>query len=674
LKKSKIRLLFNLTIIFLSIYNIFSFIQFNNNYVFNNHGKVFTGSVLKVDRYEDYSILYIKGKEKIKGYLHCKNNIQIGDKIKITYSFKGINQNYNFYSFNYNTYLKGLNISKVVNIKSYKKIAVDNSLIIHRYLSNKINSKKSKAYIKTFINADKTNVDLNIKKSYIDNGIIHLLCISGFHVIFLIDFFKKIFRKITKKESIINFLTIFISFIYLKLTFFSLPLYRAILFYFFNYYNKKYDLKICKNCLYIMVLNIILLNNINYVYLSSFYYTFIICFFLTNIHNFNLTNKPSNILSISIYIFIITIPLNIYFNHYINLLSILLNILFSWFICYIFFPLSFLSIILSFFDSIYYLLIKIFEITNLYINRINIFKISFPHISIYKTIILYLIIFLLIKFRKRIFLIIVILLLLFYKISVYFDGNTYIYFLDVGQGDMSVIVSSYHKNATVIDTGGNENSNYLFENIHNFLISIGVSRINNLIITHGDADHMGEAINLVDNFKVEKVIFNCGEFNELEQDLIKVLDKKKIPYYSCIKELNIDNNKLYFLQTKEYDNENDNSNVIYTEIDGYKFMFMGDAGVEKERDILDKYNLSDIDVLKVGHHGSKTSSSGTFINEMNPKYSIISVGKNNRYGHPNKEVLNNLNNSTIYRTDQDGSIMFKIKNNKLKIENCSPYS
>lgn len=71
---------------------------------------------------------------------------------------------------------------------------------------------------------------------------------------------------------------------------------------------------------------------------------------------------------------------------------------------------------------------------------------------------------------------------------------------------------------------------------------------------------MGEAINLVNNFKVEKVIFNCGSYNELEKDLIKVLDKKKIKYYSCINELNIDKHKLYFLQTRVYDNENDNSN------------------------------------------------------------------------------------------------------------------
>ena len=126
------------------------------------------------------------------------------------------------------------------------------------------------------------------------------------------------------------------------------------------------------------------------------------------------------------------------------------------------------------------------------------------------------------------------------------------------------------------------------------------------------------------------------------------------------------------MNTKEYNNENDNSNVIYTELNKYKFLFMGDAGIEKEKDILDKYNISNIDVFKVGHHGSKTSSSKDFINEINPKFSIISVGKNNRYGHPNKEALENLKESKIYRTDEDGSIMFKLKSNKLEIKTCGP--
>lgn len=141
---------------------------------------------------------------------------------------------------------------------------------------------------------------------------------------------------------------------------------------------------------------------------------------------------------------------------------------------------------------------------------------------------------------------------------------------------------------------------------------------------HGDYDHMGDAIN--------------NDYN------------------------------LIFLQTKKYDNENDNSNVIYFDINTYKFLFMGDAGINKESEILEKYNLKNIDFLKVGHHGSNTSSSEKFLNIIKPKYSIISVGKNNRYGHPKNEVLNNLKNSKIYRTDLNGSIKIKINKEKLLIK------
>ena len=99
---------------------------------------------------------------------------------------------------------------------------------------------------------------------------------------------------------------------------------------------------------------------------------------------------------------------------------------------------------------------------------------------------------------------------------------------------------------------------------------------------------------------------------------------------------------ILFLNNNDYVNENDNSNVLYTELNNHKFLFMGDAGIDVELDLIEKYNLKDIDVLKIGQHGSKTSSSKKFIDEINNKYSIISVGKNNKYNHPNKEVLNNL--------------------------------
>ena len=216
-------------------------------------------------------------------------------------------------------------------------------------------------------------------------------------------------------------------------------------------------------------------------------------------------------------------------------------------------------------------------------------------------------------------------------------------------------------------------SNYVdADNLVTFMNSLGISELTYFVTSHGDYDHIGEAFNLIERIKIKNVVFNCGTYNDLEKRLIKSLDTKGINYYSCIKELNLNNYKLQFLNVDIYGNENDDSSVIYLKYNDTKFLFMGDAGIKKEKAILSNYNLSEIDVLKVGHHGSKTSSSKLFIEEINPKYSIISVGENNRYGHPNKEVLNNLDNSKIYRTDQDGSIMFKIKNNKLKIETCSP--
>ena len=102
---------------------------------------------------------------------------------------------------------------------------------------------------------------------------------------------------------------------------------------------------------------------------------------------------------------------------------------------------------------------------------------------------------------------------------------------------------------------------------------------------------MGESINIVNGFKVDKVILNNGTYNNLEQDLISVLKKKNIPYYQNLRQLNIGDNKLYFLNNQIYNDENDNSIVIYTEINGLKLLFMGDAGVGVEEDLIQKYNL-----------------------------------------------------------------------------------
>ena len=156
-------------------------------------------------------------------------------------------------------------------------------------------------------------------------------------------------------------------------------------------------------------------------------------------------------------------------------------------------------------------------------------------------------------------------------------------------------------------------------------------------------------------------MINEGEVNSLES---------KLPKDKIIKKYN---NKINFykINHKLFDNENSNSIVNYLNAYNINFLFMGDASIETELDIISKYNLK-ADVIKIGHHGSKTSSDKKFINTINPKYSIIIVGKDNRYGHTNKEVLDNINKTKILRTDNDGTIEFIIKKYKLNIKTYAP--
>ena len=666
LKKLKILFRFNCILALIFAISIIRLVRYCLNYRLYENDGFNTGTVANLSKKKSYTVLDIKSNIKYKAYLYYENDIAIGDVISFDYINKTISKNTIFNAFNYKKYLKSKNIRQVVEIKNYKKIKVNKYYQFKGFLYKHIQAKKSSRYIMTFLCGDKSYLDSDIKQSYTNNGIAHLLCVSGVHVLLIFNFLKNILTKICKKSSIVIILMALFAAFYLIISSFMIALFRAVCMYFFSYFNEKcnFFLKSMYSFLFTLFLSVLIWPHI--IFDIGFYYTFIITFFLLCF-----TKKLTNIFKVSFFCFFVALPISVYTNFNINLLSIIYSIVSSFFVCYIMYPLCFLSMLFGVADKVLYKFSYIFEIINLKLDGISLFKIIVPRMSIFLIILIYILFYLYITKKRKIYFNLILTIFLYVFFSKYIDSNIYVYYMDVGQGDMMVIISKHFRNVTILDIGGNPNNNYLKNNIKVFLHSIGVSTIDSLILSHGDFDHMGEAVNLVNNFKVENVIFNCGPYNDLEKELIKVLDKKKIKYYSCIKELNIDKNKLHFLHTKEYDTENDNSNVVYTELNGYKFMFMGDASATAEKEILDKYNLPDIDVLKVGHHGSKTSSGKKFIDEINPKYSIISVGKNNRYGHPNKEVLDNLKNSKIYRTDQDGSIMFKFKNNKLKIKTCS---
>lgn len=688
MKKLKILLLLKILFLCISITLIIvKFLTFKTKPLSNKNE--FIGEILDVKIKNEKITIKLNTDEKILiNYYIKKNenysNLKIGSIVKVEGKLDYPKKNTNFNLFNYKNYLLSEKIYFVLTANKITYIKDTDNIFFKakNLLINYINNFKTKDYLYTFILGNTSLLEQDTKKSFQNNGISHLFAVSGMHITLISTLLMYLLKKITKNHDISYIITIFILLFYTFITNFSSSILRAFLLFLLIYINKKFKFNLKTIEIIMLILLILLMYNPFYIYSIGFKFTFIISIILIlfskKINNFK--NYFSKLLMTSLISFFVSLPIVINNFFEINLISPLLNLIFVPFISIIIFPFSLISLIFPFLDNTFYIIVKFMENISIYINNTLSINIIIGKMNLIMIVIYYLLTLICLNkvlVKKYIYVLPIITLILIYSNINYFNKNLIVTMLDVGQGDSLMIAFPNNKGNILIDTGGIVNftkTNYEISTstIIPYLKSIGIKKINYLVLTHGDYDHMGEAVNLVNGFKVEQVVFNCGEFNDLEKELIKVLNQKKIKYYSCVKELNIDNNKLYFLQTKKYDNENDNSNVIYTELNGYKFMFMGDAGVDKEKDILDKYNLSNVDVLKVGHHGSKTSSSKEFIDEINPKYGIISVGKNNIYGHPNKEVLNNLENSKIYRTDQDGSIMFKIKNDKLEIETCSP--
>ena len=673
LQLRKILLYDKLYIIVFVLVSLISLIRLNikTESLYTNNTNKATGTIYKIVKYNDNRKIYINGKEKliINDYTKNKINLNLGDRIEVIGTFIKPENNRDDYIFDYKKYLERNNIYYIVNTKRIKIIKNNNN--IYYYLKQIIiNHLGNNPYLNTFLVGDKSLINSESIRSYQENGISHLFAISGMHITLLSTIITKLLKRFTSQEKSFK-LTSLVLIIYLLLIGLSPSVLRGVLFFIIFGINRIYYFYVKQENILLLIISISLLINPKYFYDVGFQYSYLISFSLISLNSeLRSSNYFISLFKVSLLSFFVSIPITICNFYQINIMSIIYNLFFVPLVSLIIFPLGIVTFIIKPIEPLFIFFTKLMEEISIYISNINIGKIIFIKLPTFIYIAYFIIVILFVLTKKKYYIIFLIFMLLIHFFIPYISRSSFVYYIDIGQGD-STILHINNKNV-LIDTGGNRKKKIFYNTLKPALKTKGIRKIDTLIITHGDYDHMGEAINLVNNFKVEKVIFNCGAYNDLEKKLIKVLDKKKIKYYSCIKELNIDNNKLYFLQTSIYDNENDNSNVIYTELDGYKFMFMGDAGIEKEKDILDKYNINDIDVLKVGHHGSKTSSSKEFINEINPKYSVISVGKKNRYGHPNKEVLDNLENSKIYRTDQDGSIMFKIKNNKLKIETCSP--
>ena len=240
-----------------------------------------------------------------------------------------------------------------------------------------------------------------------------------------------------------------------------------------------------------------------------------------------------------------------------------------------------------------------------------------------------------------------------------FQGNNLeVHFIDVGQGDAILITQNNHN--MLIDAGDNKYE----KTVVNYLKKQSIKKLDYVIGTHPHSDHIGGLDAVIDAFEIGKVIMPKVEHTtKTFLDVLTSIKNKGLkvtaPNVGDIYKLDGAKFTIVAPNNKTYKDLNNYSVVIKMEYDKTSFLFTGDAEVLSEKEILNNKINIEADVLKVGHHGSDTSSSAEFLDAVKPKYAVIQVGEGNKYGHPTAETLNKLKNRDIkiYRNDLDGNII-----------------
>lgn len=597
----------------------------------------FTGIVIKSK--ENYCVMF-DGFERFYVNKYGNNDIKLFDVVRIDGNFSNLDFASIESEFDFTNYLKNQGIRRQIYINSYTHI-INMPIDCSRYKLDIISLFQSQKSI-TLVNLlllDEVDYNTTLILNLKSNSIFYLFSLSG---IYLNYFFYKInsFFNRKMKESLAILLTLLLLIPIFILNIDSFIIKRLTLFYFVKLIALKFKYKDTLSIRSISYI-VLLINKYN-----VYQYGFIMPLLISTFMSFSrllFKRKKRYIKRFvpQVLTYVLIIPFTIEFNNCINLLTIIFSMIiipFIRFLYYLLFPLIFL-IKLPFLENILDFAYDFLLLFDLKFLNINAPKMSQFFVVIHIILVFFTLYLMEINFKKIAKKIIVadMLFLLIYFVPITNSFTNQVSFINVGQGDSTLIRV---KNKTIlIDTGGSLYKDIATNSLIPYFKSNRIYKIDALFITHYDMDHYYASESLKKYFNVTKV-YDYNNFDEYNNEIL--------PIY------NINNNILDNVE------ENSRSLVLWFSLGGKKFLLMGDAPVEIEKNIMFEYKDLDCDYLKVGHHGSDTSSSLEFLKHVSPEEAIISCGVDNMYGHPSDKVLRNLNTLKIKvrRTDLEGTIEY----------------
>ena len=622
-------------------------------------------------------------------------SIKYGDSLYIEGEFKQPEEARNYKGYNYKQYLKTKKIIGTVELEKAKILKSSNGSFIHniqKYIKDTINgtlTDEEGNLLLAILLGDKDKLSEDIQESFKTSNLSHMLAVSGAHVSYIILGLTYVLQNsiIGKKNG--KIVCIIFLLVFMAITNFTPSVTRAcimaVLTLFSGIIYRKSDVytNISVAALITLIFNPYSLLDLGFQ--LSYGGTIGIIIFIKRIQEKKSNSKVINYIKqmalVSIYANIIIIPIMMYHFNTVSFTFIISNIMASPILGIIVIT-GFLFIIASitvkpltrliaiFIKPILSILIKISQICS---------KLPFSNILVvtpymFNVISYYAIILYCIKSKKnnkcKIIICLLIVLILINFIIYIFPQKLRIFFIDVGQGDSTLIITPDIK-TVLVDGGGSDSFDVGEKVLLPYLLDRRILKVDYVLISHFDTDHCGGILTIMEKVKVKNIIISeQAEHSENYERFKKLMIHKKIRLIEVkkgdkIKIGRYSEFKILFPTSRLLSENplNNNSIVAQFNYNNFKMLFTGDIEKLAEQQIL-KTEKAEIraDILKVAHHGSKTSSIPEFIKAVGPKIALIGVGKNNTFGHPNQQTIKNLENikCRIYRTDLQGEIIIKI--------------